>query len=171
MSTRSRTVAAAIALLALGTAAGADESPAIEHQPNSCTVAGQAFTLCSRVSDDVQVARVTFYFRRAGETFYSFVVASFDGVNFCATLPAPRQGKAGTIEYYVQAVDSVFQTQRSSTYLLQVQTPEQCGFAPVEKDPSKVAGLVVYATNQRQKKLPEGFIETGVRFVPLGARK
>jgi hypothetical protein len=151
--------------------AGADESPTIEHQPSSCTVAGKPFTLCSRVSDDVQVARVTLYFRRAGETFFSFVVASFDGINFCATLPAPRDGRAGNIEYYVQAVDSSFQTQRGSTFLLQVQTAEQCSFAPVESDPQKAAQLVVYATNQKQKKLPEGFVESGVKFVPLGAKK
>lgn len=158
-------------LLLPALAARADDAPTIEHQPSSCTVAGKPFTLCSRVSDDVQVARVTLYFRRAGETFFSFVVASFDGINFCATLPPPREGKAGNIEYYVQAVDSSFQTQRGSTFLLQVQTAEQCSFAPVESDPQKAAQLVVYATNQKQKKLPEGFVESGVRFVPLGARK
>lgn len=151
--------------------AGADDLPSIEHQPSSCTVAGKPFSLCSRVSDDVQVARVTLYFRRAGETFFSFVVASFDGINFCATLPAPRDGRAGNIEYYVQAVDSNFQTKRSSTFLLQVQSQEQCSFAPVESDAAKTAQLVVYATNQKQKKLPEGFVESGVKFVPLGVRK
>lgn len=167
-----RRAAVLAALLTLGaTEAAADDAPAIEHQPSSCTVAGKPFTLCSRVSDDVQVARVTFYFRRAGETFFSFVVAGFDGINFCATLPAPREGKSGSIEYYVQAVDSSFQTQRNSTYLLQVQSAEQCSFAPVEQDPARAGDIVVYATNQKQKKLPEGFAETGVRFVPLAVRK
>lgn len=160
-----------VSVLLLGLAAAADELPQVEHQPSPCTVPDKPFTLCSRVSDDVQVAKVRAYFRRAGETWYAFTDAAFDGVNFCATLPAPRAGKTSTVEYYVQAIDSAFQVARSPLYVLRVAPEEQCGFAPVEKDPARAAGLVVYATNQKQKRLSDGFAEAGVRFVPVGGPK
>lgn len=158
-----------VVLLAL--TAAADELPQVEHQPSPCTVPDKPFTLCSRVSDDVQVAKVRVYFRRAGETWYAFVDGAFDGVNFCATLPAPRGGKTPLVEYYVQAIDSSFQAARSPLYALRVQSEEQCGFAPVERDPARAASLVVFATNQKQKRLSDGFVETGVRFVPVAAPK
>ncbi len=160
-----------VGLLLLGLTAAADELPQVEHQPSPCTVPDRPFTLCSRVSDDLQVAKVRAYFRRAGETWYAFTDAAFDGVNFCATLPAPRAGKTATVEYYVQAIDSAFQAARSPLYLLRVEPEEKCGFAPAEKDPARAAGLVVFATNQKQKRLSDGFVDTGVRFVPVAAPK
>lgn len=160
-----------IGLLLLALPASADELPQIEHQPSPCTVPDKPFTLCSRVSDDLQVAKVRIYLRRAKETWYAFVDATFDGVNFCATLPAPRGGKTALVEYYVQALDSGFQAARSPLYALRVEPEEQCGFAPVEKDQARATGLVVHATNQKQKRLSEGFVETGVRFVPVAPPK
>jgi hypothetical protein len=156
--------------LAIAVPLRGDEAPTIDHQPVACTVAGTPFTLCARVSDDVQVGRTSIYFRRAGETWFSYVVANFDGANFCATLPAPRAGKT-PIEYYFQAVDSAFQLRRSSTFLLQVQSEEECGFAPVEKDPAKATAIAVYAVNPKQKRFSDAFAENGVRFVPAGGHK
>jgi hypothetical protein len=156
--------------LAVVLPAGADEPPAIEHQPAACTVPNVPFTLCARVTDDVQVGRTSIYFKRAGETWFAYVVASFDGANFCATLPAPRPGKA-PVEYYFQAVDSAFQLRRNSTYLLQVQAEDECAFAPVEKDAAKTAAIVVYAVNPKQKRFSDAFAENGVRFVPAGGHK
>ncbi len=83
----------------------ADEPPSIEHHPVACTVSGKAISLCAAISDDQNVSAARVYFRRAGEDFYSFVDMSFGGINYCGTLPAPREGKLKVIEYYVQAVD------------------------------------------------------------------
>ena len=157
-------------LMSLPLLARADEPPTITHQQSACTLPGRPFTLCAQVFDDVQVARVTINFRKAGETYYSYVQAPFDGLNYCGTLPAPRELKT-SIEYHVQAVDSDFQTVRTSSFILQVQPEEQCEFAPVEKDASRAANIVVYAQNQKQKKLSDAFAETGVKFVPLGGKK
>ena len=81
-------------------------------------------------------------------------------------MPAVRAGKVQVIEYYVQAVDDQYESQRTSTFNLEV-NPE-CEFAPVEKDASRAAAIKVHATNQKQgKKLPEEFVPTGVSFVPV----
>lgn len=154
-----------------GPRAAADEPPVIEHQPQPCTLPDRPFSLCAKVSDDVQVAKARVYFRRAGEKFYSFVDMTFEGLRYCATLPAPRQGQVKLVEYYLQAADSAYQAQRTSTFQIQVQPPESCEFPPVESDPRKTSAIVVFATHQKQgRRLPDGFLETGVRFVPVAAK-
>ena len=96
----------------------ADEPPTIDHHPIPCTVPAKAISLCAAISDDQNVSAARVYFRRAGEDFYSFVDMTFGGINYCGTLPAPREGKLKVIEYYVQAVDDQFQAQRTSTFQL-----------------------------------------------------
>ena len=92
---------------------------------------------------------------------------AFTGVNYCGTLPGPRE-KTKAIEYYVQAVDDNYQPQRTSTFRLPVQPEGVCEFAPLEKDAAKAAAIKVLATNRKQgKKLDDGFNPTGVTFVPL----
>jgi hypothetical protein len=160
-------VAVAAVTLAVPTWA---EPPSVEHQPSPCTVPDKPARLCATITDDGQVAAARIYFRPAGEKFYSFVDMVFGGLSFCGTLPAPREGKVQTIEYYVQAVDDQFESQRTSTFNMNVAA--ECEFPPVEKDPAKAAApIVVHATNQRQgKKLPDEFVATGVNFVPVAAR-
>ncbi len=152
--------------LALATPARA-EPPSVEHQPSPCTVPEKAPRLCATITDDGQVGAARIYFRPAGDKFYSFVDMVFGGLSFCGTLPAPREGKVQTIEYYVQAVDDQFESQRTSTFNMNVSA--ECEFPPVEKDPAQAAGaIVVHATNQKQgKKLPDEFVPTGVSFVPV----
>jgi hypothetical protein len=150
----------------------ADDPPLVEHQPVPCTVPDQPLTLCATVTDDSSVAKVRIYFRRAGEDFFSFVEMVFGGLNYCGTLPAPREGALKAIEYYVQAVDDQYQAQRTSTFQMTVQTEGLCGFAPVEKDPARASSITVYATHRKQgKKLDNAFSSTGVRFVPVVANK
>lgn len=159
-----------LALLAAGAPALADP-PSVDHQPVPCTVAGQAFTLCATVTDDGQVERARIYFRAEGAKFYNFVDMVFGGIDFCGTLPAPREGKLKTIEYYVQAVDDQYETFRTSTHVIAVQPDGVCGFAPVEKDPSRAQSITVHATHQKQgRKLPDAFTSAGVTFVPLQGR-
>ena len=159
--------ALALALLPLLQAAGARaEPPQVEHQPATCTVPGQPVSLCATITDDGQVAKARLFFRAAGEKFYSFVEMEFGGINYCGTLPAPREGKVKSIDYYVQAIDDAFESQRTSTFTLAVQPEGVCEFPPVEKNASRAQAIVVHATNAKQgKKLPDGFLAAGVTFV------
>ncbi len=148
-----------------------DEPPAIDHQPVPCTVPARAVALCAGISDDQNVSAARVYFRKAGADFYSFVDMSFGGINYCGTLPAPREGKIKLIEYYVQAVDDGFQAQRTSTFQLSVVPEGKCEFPPVEKDPKRAAAIKVFATNKKQgARLDDAFDRLGVSYVPLGAK-
>ncbi len=149
----------------------ADEPPAIDHQPAPCTVPAKAVALCAGISDDQNVSAARVYFRKAGADFYSFVDMSFGGINYCGTLPAPREGKIKLIEYYVQAVDDGFQAQRTSTFQLSVVPEGKCEFPPVEKDPKRAAAIKVFATNKKQgARLDDAFDRLGVSYVPLGGK-
>jgi hypothetical protein len=155
--------------LALATAVpAAAEAPQVDHQPVPCTVPARAISLCATVTDDGQVSKVRAYFRPAGDKFYSFVELEFGGIHFCGTLPAPRDGKLKAIEYYVQGVDDQFDSQRTSTYQMNVLPEGVCEFPPLETDTARAARIVVHATNKRQgKKLPDEFAPTGVSFIPV----
>jgi len=167
MSGRRRTATLAFVLAA--TAAYANQPPDIDHHPASCTIADKAISLCATVTDDTQVAKARVFFRRSGETFFSFVDMTFGGMNFCATLPAPREGKIRQLDYYLQATDDEFETQRTSGYTLQVMVEGACEFPPVAKE--RPPSITVYATSKKQgKKLPDGFDTAGVTFVPLDAK-
>lgn len=157
--------AAAVALLAVLACAGPvkAEAPLVEHQPAPCSVPGFPISLCATITDDGQVARARVYFRPAGDKFYSYVEMEFGGISYCGTLPAPREGKLKSIEYYVQAIDEQFESQRTSTFQLAVQPEGVCEFPPVEKDPARAQSIVVHLTNRKQgKKLPDGFMAAGV---------
>jgi hypothetical protein len=158
---------AAVMVAAMASVAAAEE-PDVAHQPSPCTVPGKPITLCATVTDDGQVAKVRIYFRPAGEKFYSFVDMAFTGINFCGTLPAPREGKTQAIDYYVQGVDDEYNPKRTSTYQLNIQPEGVCEFPPVEKDAAKAAAITVYATSPKQgNKLPGAFQPKGVTFVPV----
>jgi hypothetical protein len=161
----------ALAAAALPLSAWATDPPVIEHQPVPCTVPGKAVSLCAAVSADTTVATARIYFRAAGEDFYSFVDMAFGGINYCGTLPAPREGKLKVIEYYLQAVDDQYQPTRTSTFQMSVQPEGMCEFPPIEKDPGKAANIKVFATNRKQgNRLHDAFVATGVSFVPVLAK-
>ena len=164
---RGTRIAALLGLAAgLAAANASAEPPAVEHQPVPCTVPDKALSLCANVTSDRQVGKVRVYFRSAGDKFYSFVDMVFGGLNFCGTLPGPREGRVKTVEYYVQAVDDQYESTRTSTFQMSVQPT--CEFPPVEKDAAKTAAITVYATHKDQgKKLSEGFQGAGVSFVPV----
>jgi hypothetical protein len=154
-------------VLVTAAAAAANEPPVVEHQPLLCTVPDKPISICAGVSDDTNVAVARVYFKRQGDEFYAFVQMTFTGVNYCGTLPPPRE-KAKTVEYYVQATDDAYQTQRTSTFRLPVQPEGVCEFPPEEKDVARAAAIKVYATNRKQgKKLDDAFGVVGVTFVPL----
>jgi hypothetical protein len=161
----SRPLAALLLVLAAAAARGG-EPPLVEHHPVPCTIPGKPISLCATITDDGQVAKARGYFRPAGEKLYSFVDMTFGGIQFCATLPAPREGKLKSIEYYVQGIDDEYDSKRTSTYQMSVLPDGMCEFPPVERDPSRAASIVVYATSPKQgKKLPDEFATAGVSFV------
>ena len=166
MKARRRTATLLGAVAWLSAAIAGAEPPSVEHQPVPCTVPDKSFSVCATITGDRQVAKSRVYFRAAGDKFYSFVEMVFGGLNFCATLPAPREGKLKTVEYYVQAVDDQYESTRTSTFQMTVQAT--CEFAPVEKDAAKAAAITVFATNKDQgRKLSDGFQSAGVSFVPV----
>jgi hypothetical protein len=156
-----------LAVLALGAASWADEPPEVDHQPVPCTIPDKPFSICARVSDDNEVAKARVFFRRGGEDYYAFVDMQFDGIKYCATIPAPLEGKMSTVEYYVEAIDNAYQSKRTSTYQIAVQPQGVCEFPPVEKDPARASAITVHATHKKQgKKLDDAFSNAGVTFVP-----
>lgn len=147
----------------------ADDPPTIEHQPIPCTIPGKPISVCASIADDAMIAKAKVYFRAADEKFFVWSEMLFGGLNYCATLPAPREGKLKAIEYYVQATDDQYQSQRTSTFQMVVQPEGVCGFPPLEKNPERAAAIRVYATSPRQgKKMPDQFDTAGVTWVPLG---
>jgi hypothetical protein len=166
-----RALPAALALtLLLPAAARPDDPPAVEHQPALCTLPERPMSLCASVSDDGSVAAARVYFRREGETYYTYVNMTFTGVSYCGTVPGPR-ARVKVVEYYVQAVDDKYQPTRTSTFRVPVQPEGACEFPPLEKDAAKAAAIRAFATNAKQgKRLDDAFVETGVTFVPVAAK-
>ena len=159
-----RTLVIAVGLVPF---AGA-EAPSVDHQPVPCTLPDKPSSLCATITDDGQVAAARIYFRPAGDKFYSFVDMAFGGLRFCGILPGARAGKVAAIDYYVQATDDQYESQRTSSFNMNVTT--ECEFPPVVKDASPTP-IVVHATSQKQgKKLPEEFVAAGVSFVPVATR-
>lgn len=149
----------------------ADEPPLIDHQPFPCTVPAKPMSICATISDDALVSWARVYFRPAKEKYYTYAEMIFSGLNYCATLPAPREGKFQNLQYYIQAVDDAYNTQRSSTYAVAIQDAEMCGFPPLERDPDKAKAITVYGTHHKQgKKLDDEFVRAGVSFVPAKKR-
>jgi len=159
----------ALAVLFLMAAVARAEEPSVEHQPSPCTIPEKPITLCASVTDDGQVAKARIYFRAAGEKYYSFVDMAFTGINFCGSLPAPKQGKVQALDYYVQGVDDQFETRRTSTFQMNVQPEGVCEFPPIDK--AAKGAITVHATSDKQgKKLHGAFRADGVTFVPVGKR-
>jgi hypothetical protein len=165
-----RTPWACAATLCLAAAVRADP-PSVSHQQVPCTVPGQPFQICASVTDDGEVAKARIYFKAERDKYYSFVDMTFGGIEFCGTVPAPREGKTKQVEYYVQAVDDQYETHRTSSALIELQPAETCAFAPVDKDPARTQAITVHATHQKQgRKVPDAFVAAGVTFVPVQGR-
>jgi hypothetical protein len=163
---------AVLMTLALGLGSAlADDPPNIDHQAIPCTIPDKPISICANVTDDVQVAKARVFFRRAGDKYFSYVDMVFGGINYCATLPAPREGKAKELDYYVRAFDNQYHEQSTSTFRMTVQPESLCKFPPIESDPARAASIVVHGTDQKQgKKLPDAFDPQGVRYIPAAGK-
>ena len=146
----------------------ADDPPSIDHQPIPCSIPAKPISVCASITDDAMVAKAKLYFHPSDEKLYSWVEMTFSGLQFCGTLPAPREGKLKFIDYYIQAIDDQYQSQRTSTFQMAVQPEGVCEFPAVEKDAARLSSIKVYATNAKQgRKLHDAFDPTGVTFVPV----
>jgi hypothetical protein len=162
--------ASALAVLASAPVpAVVNDPPLVEHQPPQCSVVSKPIELCATVLDDGDIAKVRTYFRRPGEKEYLVSEMAFEGARFCTTLPGVRPGKLRSLEYYIQATDTEYETKRTSTFQLQIQAEEECAFPAIQKDPKKAAAITVLATSTKQgNKVPDYLEPAGVTFVPVG---
>ena len=167
--------ASVLASLSAGSAlalAPVNDPPLVEHQPAQCSIVSRPIELCATVLDDGDIAKVRTYFRRPGEKEYLVSEMTFEGARFCTTLPGVKAGKLRTLEYYIQATDTEYESKRTSTYQLQIQSAEECAFPAVQKDAKKAASITVLATSAKQgNKVPDYLEPAGVTFIPIGAAK
>ena len=158
------------ALAAAG--ASANDPPLVEHQPAQCSIVAKPIELCATVLDDGDIAKVRAYFRRPGEKEFLVSEMAFEGARFCTTLPGVKAGKLRTLEYYIQATDTEYETKRTSTYQLQIQEESECAFPAVQKNAKKAAAITVAATSAKQgTKVPDYLDPAGVTFIPAAGVK
>jgi hypothetical protein len=169
---RSPLVKASLVLTLWATTALANDPPLVEHQPAQCSLIGKPIELCASVLDDGDIAKVRAYFRRPAEKEYLISEMTFEGARFCTTLPGVKAGKLRSLEYYIQAIDTEYESKRTSTYQLLIQSEEDCAFPAVQKDAKKATTITVHATSSKQgSKLPDYLEPAGVTFVPMSSKK
>ena len=169
---RSSVVLAPVMVAVASVPALANDPPLVEHQPAQCSIVSKPIELCASVLDDGDIAKVRTYFRRPGEKEYLVSEMVFEGARFCTTLPGVKPGKLKSLEYYIQATDTEYESKRTSTYQLQIQTAEDCAFPALQKDPKKASAITVLATSGKQgSKVPDYLEPAGVTFVPMGGAK
>lgn len=150
----------------------ANDPPLVEHQPAQCALIAKPIELCASVLDDGDIAKVRTYFRRPAEKEYLISEMTFEGARFCTTLPGVKAGKLRSLEYYIQAIDTEYESKRTSTYQLLIQSEEDCAFPATQKDAKKAAAITVHATSNKQgSKLPDYLEPAGVTFVPVAGSK
>jgi hypothetical protein len=143
----------AVALFAFGAASSsiavavADE-PTVDHQPVECSVPSKNPRICSYVLDDGEVKRVRVYFRSNRQDAYYWSDMTFDGIQFCATLPVAKD-YVNAIDYYVWAVDDEFQTTRTRPHEISMKQTASCSYPVIDEDPERIRNLVVNATSVR----------------------
>lgn len=149
-----------VGFLALAASFAAGDEPVLDHQPLVCTLPEKHARLCAYVADDGEVRRVRAYFRAKGQETFYFSDMVFDGIQFCATLPAPKKN-VPVVEYYIWAVDNDFLSQRTRTYEISF-APAGCDYPVFDEDLARTSNLVVSATSDKQGKKIEGFHDEGI---------
>ena len=164
-----RGTVATLVIFAAATIARADE-PVIDHQPVECSVPEKNPRICAYVLDDGEVKRVRVYFRAKRQDAYYWSDMTFDGIQFCATLPIAK-GNVRGVDYYVWAVDDEFQITRTRPHEISLQQTASCSYPVIDEDPERISQLVVHATSDKQGKKIKEFEEDSVaRFVPVRKR-
>jgi hypothetical protein len=158
------------ACLAVTGGAFTDE-PLIDHQPVICSLPEKNPRICTYVADDGEVKRTRVYFRAEEQEAFYWSEMTFDGIQYCVTLPVPN-GKVRSMDYYIWAIDDNFESQRTRTFTVSVAPNSPCEYPVFDEDPERISQLVVYATSPKQGDSIKGFEKEGiVRFVPARRRK
>ncbi len=161
----------AVLLLAAFASTAYPEEPLVDHQPILCSLPGKNARVCAYVADDGEVKRVRAYFRAKRQEFFYWSEMTFDGIQYCATLPIAKKSVKG-IEYYIWAIDDNFESQRTRTYRISLVPEAPCEYPVFDDDLERSSKLVVNATSPKQGKSIDDFGDTGiVEFIPVAKRK
>jgi len=157
------------ALLALvcSAAEGFPEEPIVDHQPVVCSLPGKNARICAYVADDGEVKRTRAYFRPAGKELFYWTEMTFDGIQYCATLPIAQSDVKG-VDYYIWTIDDNFESTRTRTYTISVVPEVTCEYPVFDDDPERTSNLEVNATSPKQGDTLEDFSDKGVvKYVPV----
>jgi hypothetical protein len=160
-----------IALLLVFSASAVAEEPLIDHQPVICSIPEKNPRVCAYVADDGEIKKVRVYFRAERKDAFYWSEMTFDGIQYCGTLPVPKKSVRG-VEYYIWAIDDNFESQRTRTYKINLVPESPCEYPVFDEDPERTSNIVVYATSPKQGKEIKEFEEVGVaKFIPAVKRK
>ena len=157
------------ALLALGCCAAAafSEEPLVDHQPVLCSLPGKNPRVCAYVADDGEVKRTRAYFRAAGKELYYWTAMTFDGIQYCATLPIAKSDVKG-VDYYIWTIDDEFESKRTRTYTMSITPEVPCEYPVFDDDPGRTSNVEVNATSEKQGEELSDFSDKGVvKYVPI----
>jgi hypothetical protein len=145
--------------LFLACAARAGAQPTIEHTAIECIEPGKFAVVLSGIDpvDEVQTAKV--YFRSSLYPDFYYVEMTRDADRFVGVLPQVSP-ETPEVVYYLEAIDSVFESSRSREFLADV---DDC-----DDDPAAAyytgsePGIIVGATTAGSSALPPGFSAIGI---------
>lgn len=160
-----------VALLLVFTGGGFTEEPLIDHQPVICSIRSKNPRICAYVADDGEIKKVRVYFRADKQDAFYWSPMSFDGIQYCATLPVPKKSVRG-VEYYLWAIDDNFESQRTRTHKIHLTPESPCEYPVFDEDPGRTSSLAVHATSPKQGNEIKEFEKVGIiQFVPVANRK
>ena len=143
------------------------EEPIVDHQPVVCSLPGKNARICAYVADDGEVKRTRAYFRPAGKELFYWTEMTFDGIQYCATLPIAKSDVKG-VDYYIWTIDDNFESTRTRTYTISVVPEVTCEYPVFDDDPERTSNLEVNATSPKQGDTLEDFSDQGVvKYVPV----
>jgi hypothetical protein len=164
---RSASIVVTLSALAFSTGLAFSEEPILDHQPVLCSLPGKNPRVCAYVADDGEVKRTRAYFRAAGKELFYWTEMTFDGIQYCATLPIAN-GDIKGVDYYIWTIDDSFESKRTRTYTISVVPEVPCEYPVFDDDPERTAHLEVNATSPKQGETLEDFSSKGVvKYVPL----
>ncbi len=167
---KSARILATVLAIASSAALVFSEEPLVDHQPVLCSLPGKNPRVCAYVADDGEVKRTRAYFRAAGKELFYWTGMTFDGIQYCATLPIAKSNVKG-VEYYVWAIDDGFESKRTRTYTISIVPEVPCEYPVFDDDPERTSRLEVNATSAKQGETLEDFSDKGVvKYVPITRR-
>ncbi len=159
------------ALLLLFSVGAFAEEPLIDHQPVICSIREKNPRICTFVADDGEIKKVRVYFKAEKQEAFYWSQMSFDGIQYCATLPVPKKSVRG-VEYYIWAIDDGFESQRTRTHKINLIPESPCEYPVFDDDPVRTSDLAVHATSPKQGNEIKEFEKVGIsHFVPAAKRK